>query len=210
MFNPLAFIDNTLLNATFSGFQNKIQEQFELNAFVPNLSNNPKRGVEIKNGGKPANLPYGWYTPSSLELDTERANLSNLSRYGSASPAANGETSTLKQSYFFPATIPIDVIFRFSDYEQALVFTQRMALSLPAKLLNFEISIASVCDKFTVEINAGGSLSVPWPKIDDLDNPNGQYYEIQLSMTIKTKVGILRDVTKLNNYGRIAVQGEIQ
>ena len=39
---------------------------------------------------------------------------------------------------------------------------------------------------------------------------NGQYYEIQLSMTIKTKVGILRDVTKLNNYGRIAVQGEIQ
>lgn len=210
MFNPLAYIDNTLLTATFTGFQNKMQELFELNAFVPSLANNPKRALEIKNGGKPSNLPYGWYIPSSIELNNERGNLSNMSRYGSATPVANGETSTLKQSYFFPTNIPVESTFRFSDYEQALVFAQRMALALPSKMLNFEISIGAVSDKFTVEIDTGGSFSIPFPKIDDIDNANGQYYEITLSMTIKTKIGILRDVTKLNNYGRIAVQGEVK
>lgn len=209
MFNPLAYIDNTLLSATLTGVQNKIQELFELNAFVINISNNPKRVVEIKNGGKPANLPYGWYTPSSIELDQERGNLTNLSRHGSALAVPNGETSTLKQSYLFPANIPVDATFRFSDYEQACIFAQRMALALPAKILNFEINIKAVGDKFTVEVNAGGSFSVPYPKIDDLDNPNGQYYEIQLSLTIKTKIGLLRDVAKLNNNGQIIMRGEV-
>jgi hypothetical protein len=209
MFNALQHVDNTLLAATLTGFQNKIREMFQLNAFVINISNNPKRAVEIHEGGKPANLPYGWYVPSTLELENERGNLTNMSRFGSATPIANGETSTLKQSYLFPANIPVDLVFRFAEYPEATIFAQRFLLALPAKILNFEINIGSVCDKFTVEINTGGSYSIPYPKIDDVDNANGQYYEISLSVTIKTKIGFLRDVAKLNNYGRIAVQGEV-
>ena len=205
MFNPLKHIDNTLLNASLTGFANKIREMFELNVFALNIANNPKRAVEIHNGGKPANLPYGWYTPSTLDLDTGNNNLTNISRYGSSIAVPNGETSTLKQSYFFPCNIPLDIVVRFDEQAAATIFAQRMIVALPAKLLNFELEISAVQDKFTVVVDSGGSYSIPFPKIDDIDNPNGLYYEIQFNLTLKTKIGILRDVAKLNNNGTITI-----
>ncbi len=209
MNDPLAAVDGTLLNASLTGFANKFQILFGLKSFALDTNNNPKRAMEAEQGGRPANLPYGWYAPSSLDFNSERGNATAIARIGSTTAIVQGETGTVKKAYMFPVTLPIEVTVRFSSIEEAMTFMCKSLLTILSKGLNFVIGAAG--DSFTVEIDMGGnSASIPFPKIDDIDNVNGMYYEFVLSLTMKTKIGIVSDVAKFNNYGTVQLRGKVE
>ena len=206
MFNPLDMVNGVTLAASFDGVSKKFKDLFHLTAFPMSTTNNPKRKVEIKVGGKPANLPYGWFKPSSLDMNMDQNNINSIARYGSGN-SINQTTSTLKKSHFFPCRVPVECVVRFQEFKEAAFFVEKMVIALPTKILNFELHVGG--DKWTVGVDQGGSSSMPFPALDDIDNPDGAYYELSFSMTINTKVGFMVDVAKLNNNGEVTMRGTL-
>lgn len=206
MFNPMDMVNGVTLSASFDGLSKKFQDMFHLNAFPMSTTNNQKRQVELKVGGKPANLPYGWFKPTTIDMNMDQSNINSIAKYGSGS-TVNQNTSTLKKSHFFPCRIPIECVVRFKEFKEALLFVEKMLIAMPTKVLNFELHIGG--DKWTVGIDQAGSSSMPFPLIDDIDNPDGAYYELSFSLTMGTKVGFMVDVAKLNNNGEVTMRGQL-
>ena len=205
MANPLHTITGVALQASLDGLSKKFKTLFDI-PVVKSATNNQKRVVELINGGKPANLPYGWFKPSSIDLDTSRGNPKSIARYGSGH-VVQEQTSTLKKSHLFPCSVPLDCTVRFDDYNEACIFAEKFVLALSGDLFNFELHLGG--DKWTVGLNSEGSFSVPLPTLDDIDNADGTYYEIQLSLKLQTKVGFMLDVAKLNNEGSVTLRNTV-
>lgn len=206
MFNPLDMVNGVTMSASLDGFSKKFKSLFHLTAFPMTTTNNQKRQVDLKVGGKSANLPYGWFKPSNIDMNMDQANINSIARYGSGN-TVNQATSTLKKSHFFPCRVSMECAVRFQDFEEAALFVEKMLIAMPTRILNFELHLGG--DKWTVGINQAGSSSMPFPSIDDIDNPDGAYYELSFNLTMETKVGFMVDVAKLNNNGEVTLRGQV-
>lgn len=209
MFNLLNTVNGTALNSTISAVASRIEKIFGLNSFVLSQHNNAKRAREIKVGGKPANLPYGFMKLGNIEF-VNRMNAKHIARVGSGQ-TSDWETATLSLFHYFPVNISADCECRFAELSQATLFAEALFIALLTAQLQFELSISG--DKWTVTIDSGSggtACTVPFPVLEDVDNPNGIYFSVPFSVVIGSKIGFSRDVAKFNNYGRVDIRGEIQ
>lgn len=191
---------STALKATLAGVQRKFSVGLGIKRFIYTAHNNPKQGLRAAFGS--TDYPYGWFKCTTLSLDTERANMANLGRFGSGLSLSVSESSaSIVQNFYFPVTMQVDCEVKFNALEPGLLFIQQVLLASPTKMLNFEVHMPS--DKWTVEVVNDGN-SMPMPNIEDLDDGSTPgSYTIQFQLTVKTKIGFNTETAKINNQGEV-------
>lgn len=192
---------STSLKASIFGLQQQIRKSFNLKRFIFSMHNNPKQGLRA-NFNQSTDYPYGWFKLNTLTFNKEVSpNAKNIGRFGSGfAVGRNQENATLVQNFYFPVLVNGSMFVKFMDYEQALLFIQRLLVANAVELLNFEINMPT--DKWTVRFIFEDGI--PFPTIEDIDEGSTpSSMEIEIPFTFTTKVGFNQSTAKINNYGEI-------
>ncbi len=200
--------NSTSLKATIFGFQRQFRQGFGLKRFVWSVHNNPKQGIRATNN-QSTDYPYGWFKLPTMTFDRELLpNPKNVSRHGSGwalgRVTQDGLADTnaiIVTNYYFPVTLQGTLYVKFMDVDQALLFNQQLLIASISELLGFSIEMPSA--KWSVRVLVDGD-SVPMPNIEDLDEGSTPgSFELEIPITIKTKIGFNMEQAKINNYGEV-------
>lgn len=204
-----AFIkQSTSLKASLFGVQRQIRRGFGLNRFVFSMHNNPKQGIRALNN-QSTDYPYGWFKINTFGLNREFiANAKNIGRAGSGYAIGKEPTNaTVVRNYYLPVALSGSLYIKFMDMEQSLLFIQQMLIAHATEMLGFELEMPTT--KWTVRFLIEGD-SIPFPNIEDLDDGSTPgSFELEIPFTIQTKIGFNLDTAKINNYGEITVNTQL-
>lgn len=200
--------NSTSLRATLFGFQRQFRQGFELKRFVWSVHNNPKQGIRATNN-QSTDYPYGWFkTPTMTFNREESVNIKNIARFGSgwAMGEKDGTNAIVVANYYFPVTLTGSLYLKFMNIDQALLCVQQLLIAGLTDLLSFSIEMPTT--KWTVRVKLDDSI--PLPNIDDLDDGSTPgSFELEIPFTIYTKIGFNLEQAKINNYGEITENVEI-
>lgn len=200
--------NSTSLKATILGIQRQFRRGFGLNRFILSIHNNPKQGIRA-NFNQNTNYPYGWFKITTLAFNRELLqNPKNVARFGSGWAIGRDPTNAIvTTNYYFPVTLQCECVVKFMHFDQSLLFAQQLVISGITELLGFEIQMPT--SKWTVRVLLDGE-SVPLPYIEDLDDGSTPgSMEMTFNFTIQTKIGFNAEQAKINNYGEITADVEI-
>ncbi|QZE56336.1 hypothetical protein pEaSNUABM40_00140 [Erwinia phage pEa_SNUABM_40] len=200
--------NSTSLKATIFGFQRQFRQGFNLKRFVWSVHNNPKQGIRATNNYS-TDYPYGWFKLPTMAFDRELlGNPKNVSRHGSGWAIGEHDTNAIVvTNYYFPVTLSGTLFVKFMNVDQALLFSQQLLIASISELLSFKIIMPTA--EWTVRVQVEGD-SIPLPNIEDLDDGSTPgSFELEIPITIKTKIGFNLEQAKINNYGEITEDIEI-
>lgn len=201
--------NSTSLRATIFGLQRQIRQGFQFKRFVWSVHNNPKQGIRALNN-QSTEYPYGWFKLPTMAFDREVGpNAKNIGRFGSGWALGTAEdvaNAVVLKNFYFPVTIQGTMYMKFMDVNQALLFCQQILLASITEMLGFKITMPT--DSWTVRVLIDDSI--PLPNIEDLDDGSTPgSFELEIPITIKTKIGFNLEQAKINNYGEVTEQVEI-
>lgn len=199
--------NSTSLKATIFGFQRQFRQGFNLKRFVWSVHNNPKQGIRATNN-QSTDYPYGWFKLPTMAFNREESvNIKNIARHGSGWALGNDDTNAIVvTNYYFPVTLTGSLFVKFMNIDQALLFIQQALIAGLTDLMSFSIEMPTA--KWTVRVKLDDSI--PMPNIDDLDDGSTPgSFELEIPITIHTKIGFNLEQAKINNYGEITENVEI-
>ena len=200
--------NSTSLKATIFGFQRQFRQGFGLKRFVWSVHNNPKQGIRATNNGS-TDYPYGWFKLNTMAFNREElSNPKNVARFGSGWSIGKDEATNaiVVANYYFPVTLTGSMYVKFMDVDQALLFVQQVLIAGITDLLSFTIQMPT--SKWTARVKLDDS--VPLPNIEDLDEGSTPgSFELEIPITIMTKIGFNLEQAKINNYGEVTNNVEI-
>ncbi|AWY08413.1 hypothetical protein HOT49_gp139 [Erwinia phage vB_EamM_Alexandra] len=201
--------NSTSLRATLFGFQRQFRQGFQLKRFVWSVHNNPKQGIRATNN-QSTDYPYGWFKLPNIAFNREEsANVKTIARHGSGWAIGTDEDGTnaiVVTNYYFPVTLTGSLFLKFMDVNQALLCIQQLMIAGLTDLMSFSIEMPT--SKWTVRVKLDDSL--PMPNIDDLDEGSTPgSFELEIPITIMTKIGFNMEQAKINNYGEVTENVEI-
>lgn len=154
--------------------------------------------------------PHGNFKLTGVEVGND-VNLRNLSRVGSGrNTRAVQNNASLRQFYMFPVRMTFDFEVKFQDVKQGIQFAMAANVLLAISELSFYI--AYMGDRWNARVSNSGSATsnIPFPTIDDLNEGSTPgTAAIQFQITVDTKLGFVRDITKLNNLGEISINADL-
>lgn len=160
---------------------------------------NDKRILSDEAGSR---YPYAFIRISSLRVDKEGQNLKQIKRSGSAIQAQdNVDTLQIFKGYLFPASISCELVFYTDAVLDALNYIQKLAILSATDSLSFEVKLPN-CSSWQVGLFfESDDFSIPTSVLEDEENPKA--LELVYPFSIKTKIGIIKEVSKVNNQGRV-------
>lgn len=201
--------NSSSLRASIFGVQRQMRQGFGLKRFVWSVHNNPKQGIRATNN-QSTEYPYGWFKLPTIAFDRElMPNPKTIARFGSGwAMGTTGDTNAIVvTNYYFPVTLNGSFFIKFMDIDQALLFTQQLLIASITELLSFQIDMPA--SKWTVRVLLDGD-SIPMPTIDNLDEGSTPgSFELEIPFSIKTKIGFNLEQAKINNYGEVTENVEI-
>ena len=198
---------STSLRATIFGFQRQFRQGFGLKRFVWSVHNNPKQGIRATNN-QSTDYPYGWFKLPNIAFNRdESVNVKNIARHGSGWALGKDDTNAIVvTNYYFPVTLTGSLFVKFMNIDQALLFIQQAMIAGLTDLMSFSIEMPTA--KWTARVKLDDSL--PMPNIDDLDDGSTPgSFELEIPITIHSKIGFNMEQAKINNYGEITENVEI-
>ncbi|QZE59044.1 hypothetical protein MPK64_gp141 [Erwinia phage pEa_SNUABM_16] len=199
--------NSTSLRATIFGFQRQFRQGFGLKRFVWSVHNNPKQGIRATNN-QSTDYPYGWFKLPTMAFNREESvNIKNIARHGSGwAIGSDGTNAVVVTNYYFPITLTGSLYLKFMNIDQALLCVQQLMVAGLTDLMSFSIEMPTA--KWTVRVKIDDSI--PLPNIDDLDEGSTPgSFELEIPITIMTKIGFNMEQAKINNYGEITENVEI-
>lgn len=199
--------NSTSLKATIFGFQRQFRQGFNLKRFVWSVHNNPKQGIRATNN-QSTDYPYGWFKLPTMAFNRdESVPVKNIARHGSGWALGNdGTNAIVVTNYYFPVTLTGSLFVKFMNIDEALLFVQQALIAGLTDLMSFSIEMPTA--KWTVRVKLDDSI--PLPNIDDLDDGSTPgSFELEIPITIHTKIGFNMEQAKINNYGEITDSVEI-
>lgn len=199
---------STSLKATLFGIQRQIRRGFGMTRFVFTMHNNPKQGLRAL-FNQSTDYPYGWFKINTFSLNRELiANGKNIGRFGSGWAIGQEPANAVAiRNFYFPAVLQGSFYVKFMHMDQALLFSQQLLIAHATEMLSFELSMPTT--HWTVRLLLEGD-SIPFPIIEDLDDGSTPTsMEIEIPFTIQTKIGFNMDTAKINNYGEITTNTNI-
>ncbi|QZE60051.1 hypothetical protein pEaSNUABM35_00134 [Erwinia phage pEa_SNUABM_35] len=201
--------NSTSLRATIFGFQRQFRQGFNLKRFVWSVHNNPKQGIRATNN-QSTDYPYGWFKLPTMAFNRdESVNVKNIARHGSGwalGADGDGSNAVVVTNYYFPVTLTGTLFLKFMDVNQALLYVQQLLIAGLTDLMSFSIEMPT--SKWTVRVKLDDSI--PMPNIDDLDEGSTPgSFELEIPITIHSKIGFNLEQAKINNYGEVTENVEI-
>lgn len=190
---------NVPLTASLIGFKQSFIQNFGIRKFPLVMHDNPLKAVKKLYGD--AHYPYGYFRMNNLVLSDEISITQNIRRMGSSVTLSDLVNATVNKNFMFAADITIECKLLDNDMERILDFVQKLAIINACRLLSFDVKLPSG-EEWNVNVKADtNGAAIPSPM--DEDEAKASVYEIDFSYTIQSKIGISKEVAKINNLGTI-------
>ena len=201
-----SLIDIATFALSIKGVRDRFQRMLGVKNFTMQYHNNWKQGLRATRAAG-TDYPYGGFKVTQFELDGSQFNFKNMARAGTGeSVTVDNSNTSIRKFYLFPVKLSLECVVKFSDPKDAWRFDMALAVMIATGRLDFKVMYGGDSYQASVTLGSGNSASVPAPFIDDLNEGSTPgTSEIAFSITLETKIGFYRDVSKLNNYGAVTL-----
>ena len=165
---------------------------------VPLVQHDNDKRVLRANGGK---FPYAFLRVDSMRIDLDAQNVKQIKRSGSMIQAQQDDVLTIFKGYLFPATISLTLVFVTDDLIDALTYIEKLAILAATDTLSFEIKVPGSSSWMASIVFESNDFSIPASVLEDEENPKSM--ELSYPFVLKTKMGVIKPVSKINNEGRV-------
>ena len=196
-------VDPATLLLTIRGVKARLEEVLGVSNFSLQFHNNWKQGLRASKA-EGTNYPHGGFKMTNITI-TEN-NAKNMMRVGTGD-GVRGDVNNaiISRSFLVPAKLSLECEIKFQDVQEAMMFSAAASLFISGGVLGFKIEYGDSVE-WHCNVTVGGSqpASMPMPVIDDLNEGSTPGTAgISFSLEVSTKIGFIRDVSKLNIYGEV-------
>jgi hypothetical protein len=195
---------------TLVGYREVCKRFFQLGAFPLIQSQDVKR--ELRKGLDEQNVnmtkyPYAYFSLSSVGITKDQQPIKGAARNSLGFTLDELTNSMVKKAFVFPASISVDMHYVTDDVIDALNFCTRTLIIAHSGKLNFRAEYEGVSWIVAISLQSD-ELSLPRTDKDLESDPEG--YDIQVSFRIDTKLGAVKDVSKINNRGDVTKSVDVR
>lgn len=166
-----------------------------------------KRGVDDPNMDSSRKYPYAYYSLNQLGLIKDQQSIKTTARHSMGMTLDELANAVLKKAYLFPSQITVDLHYVTNDIVQAMDMCTRALIVAHSGKLNSKAEFEGVSWMITVKMD---SESIPIPRSDKDQEADPEGFDLQMSFTIDTKLGRVKDVPKVNNRGEVTTSVEVK
>lgn len=197
---------------TFLTFRDACKKFFDLKHLPLIQNNDVKRALRSFKETDPNRstsdlYPYAYYSVSGLGVVRDGQPLKGLARASAGYTVDEVANATVKKAYLFPAAVTIEFHYVTNDLMRAIDFSSVALIVGQTGKLNSRVQFEGT--EWTVEIKMD-SESIPFPRTDKDNEVDPEAFDLVISFTVNSRIGRVRAVPKINNYGRVTQNVEVK
>lgn len=204
---------NSAAYLTLFTFRESVKHFFGLEAFPLVQSQDVKRelkrsiGVDSPNNSVANAYPYAYWSLSDVGLIKDQQPIKGVARNSLGATFDELANAVLKKAYLFPSTINVEMHYLTKDLVEAINFSTRALLVAHSGKLNARVELDGATWFVTITMT---SESIPLPRSDKEQEADPEALDLAISFRIDTKLGVMRDVPKINNRAEITQGVELK
>lgn len=204
---------NSAAYITLYTFRESVKRFFGLDEFPLIQSNDVKRevrksvGVDDPNHSVSAVYPYSYWSLSDIGLVKDQQTIKGIARNSLGHTLDELQNSIVKKAYLFPSSINVEMHYLTKDLIGATDFITRALIVGHSGKLNSEVQMDGAKWFVTITMTSE-SVSIPRSEKDNEADPEAM--DLVVSFRIDTKLGVMRDVPKINNRGAVTQGVELK
>ena len=204
---------NSAAYLTLFTFREAIKHFFGIEDFPLIQSQDVKRelkrniGVDNPNNSVANAYPYAFWSLSDIGLIKDQQAIKGVARNSLGATFDELANSVLKKAYLFPSSINVEMHYFTKDLVDAINFSTSALLVAHSGKLNARVELDGVSWIVTTTMT---SESVPLPRTDKDQEQDPEALDLAISFRIDTKIGVMRDVPKINNRGTVTQNAELK
>lgn len=188
---------NTPLFASLAGAREALKRFLSLRD-LPIIQSNDVKAF-LRQQQKPE-YPYSYMSFTDIAIQKDGQAVKNLRRVSQGSSVHHATNSTVSKFYGFPAIISMELHFVTNDILAAVNFTTRSLITMHTEALNFDLE----CEAFSWKVQiTTDSESISFPRSDKDNEADPESFDMVLPLKIRTYIGVVKDVAKINNDGKV-------
>lgn len=190
---------NTPLYASFLGLRKTLAKHLGVAENIPFITHNNQKSVLRREHG--SKYPYSYILLNDFRIVRDRAPNKTVARRGSHISLDEVSNATVQKGYLFFSEINFEFHWIHNQITDVINFVEKLTILGSIDSFTFNVKIPSI-DEFlaTVEL-PDQAITLPRSELDDPSEPGGM--DIPVSMVLKTRAGIVKDVPKVNNRGEV-------
>ena len=185
------------LYASLYGARLSLQKSLGLKTLSIIQHDNDKRILE-QFGSR---YPYAFMRMTSLSIVKDMQNNRLIKRTGSMIQAEVIDTITIHKGYLFDAKINMELVFVTDQMVDALTYIEKLAILSATDSFTFTIRLPNSSEWQASIVFESEDFAIPQAVLEDEENPKA--LELNYSFYLKTKIGLIKQVSKINNEGRV-------
>jgi hypothetical protein len=194
-------------------FREAIKKFFGIAEFPLIQSNDVKRevkkelGVDNPNHSVAGLYPYSYWSLSDIGLVKDQQTIKGIARNSLGQSFDELQNAVLKKAYLFPSSINVEMHYVTKDLVDALNFSTRALLVAHSGKLNAKVEMDGA-SWFVTTVMTNDSVTIP--RSDKENEADPEALDLVISFRIDTKLGVMRDVPKINNRGIVTQSVELK
>lgn len=145
--------------------------------------------------------PYAFMRLTSIRVLKDRQNVKLIKRSGSMIQAIASDVLTVNKGYLFDADIQMEIVFTTDQMVDALTYIEKLAILAATDSLTFQVKVPNCSAWQCSVVFESDDFSIPVATLEDEENPKA--LELNYPFILKTKLGLIKQVSKINNEGLV-------
>ncbi len=163
------------------------------------ITHNNQKIVAKKEAG--SQYPYAFIRLQEVRTIKDRMPIKHIRRQGSSVQATIAREITIDKGFLFPTDLVCELTFVSDDILETFKFVEKFGILLASDALSFTLDLPGTSPFVVSMLSENDSISLPQIEIDAEENPGG--LDIVIPITIRTNLGIVKQVAKINNEGHV-------
>lgn len=190
---------NTPLYASFLGLRQTFAKHLGISSNIPIITHNNQKAILRKE--RNSSYPYAYILLSGLKVVRDQEPNKSIARRGSHISTQSATNATVAKGYLFKAEINFELHWLHNQITDVIMFIEKMSILGAIDAFTFNVTVPNVPEWVaTVEL-PDGEIAIPRAELDDPAEPGAM--DIAIQMVLKTRIGIVKDVPKVNNQGLV-------
>lgn len=188
----------TPLFLSLLGFRKSISRHLGLKTLPFIMHDNPKAVVRRD---QDAEFPYGYFRMRSFEIKRDGQANKTLRRHASTITLEEVTNAAIRKGYLFPCEIMLELHFMHNDPQEVLLLIEKCSILGAVDGFSFKVDMPGTTDWTVGVLLDEGPVDIPEVELEN--ESDAAAFDIQLQFRMTTRVGIVKDVPKINNEGRV-------
>lgn len=141
--------------------------------------------------------PYAYLKLNSIGIIKDSLPNKSIRRNGSSIQATIGRNITIDKGYLFPARISTELVFATDSLMDAIKYIEKVAILSAFDGFSFELKMPEVSSFMVSVFGEAEDVNIPQSVRESESDPSA--FEIVVPFRIETKLGIIKQVAKVNN-----------